>query len=513
MLFLSVVALIVIQTFQIVQLYDRKESQFDDKVNECLNRIAYSHEKAVDQRISKQIANRGLGEYKDIIKNEFTPEEVTSIRDTNIYVRGKRKRYFILQGEVFDTISGISAQQKVLIRDVRNYKDLELKGDTSRLAIDLDPNTRGSLESKIRYLDSLIIRAFRNNTDFSNDFNLDIKFLDSIISSEFKKEGLPLNYSFLVKNQKITTKNQSSHYDKDIKISEETYITGLFPNNIFKGDVQLIVEFPQKENYLYAEMSYTFMATGALVIFIVIALIFMFKTIMQQKKFSELKSDFISNMTHEFKTPIATISLACQAASDKDVIGEKTESNQIEPLIDVIKTENKRLELLVESILQSAVVDKGNFNGKIEKINLQEVIQNQLENTRFRLKPKNGQTFYSKSNEEFVIKADHVHVTNLVANLLDNAVKYSSETPIINVELIKVDNRIKLRIEDNGLGIKQEHLPKIFDKLFRVPTGNIHNVKGFGLGLSYVKSICDNYGWKIFVESTFGEGTTFEIHF
>jgi two-component system phosphate regulon sensor histidine kinase PhoR len=259
-------------------------------------------------------------------------------------------------------------------------------------------------------------------------------------------------------------------------------------------------------------MQNSLIITVILVIFIIISLVFMFKTILAQKRLSEMKSDFISNMTHEFKTPISTISLACEAMGDSDMLDKETNA-AVAPYVNMINQENKRLSILVESILQSAVIEKGEIKYKDDAINLVQVLTDQVENARFRLKSINGKISLTGTDELIEFVADKMHVSNIISNLIDNAIKYSKERPEILVSLESDNKHVYLSVTDNGIGIKKEHLPKLFDKLFRVPTGNIHNVKGFGLGLSYVKAICDHYKWDITVKSTFGEGSTFVIVF
>jgi two-component system phosphate regulon sensor histidine kinase PhoR len=249
-----------------------------------------------------------------------------------------------------------------------------------------------------------------------------------------------------------------------------------------------------------------------LVVFIIISLIIMFRTIMEQKRLSEMKSDFISNMTHEFKTPISTISLACQAMSDTDMVDEQSNA-AVSPYVRMINQENKRLETLVESILQSAVIEKGDIKYKDEALNLVQLVENEVEKARFRIKSNEGKIEFNDVFESIEFQADRLHVTNIISNLLDNAIKYSKENPVIKVSIESDNKHVYLSVTDNGIGIKKEHIPRLFDKLYRVPTGNIHNVKGFGLGLSYVKAICDHYKWEIKVKSNYGEGSTFTVLF
>jgi two-component system phosphate regulon sensor histidine kinase PhoR len=246
-----------------------------------------------------------------------------------------------------------------------------------------------------------------------------------------------------------------------------------------------------------------------LVVIIFLAFTYLFKTILTQSKLSELKNDFISNMTHEFKTPISTISLACQAMQDKDMMGDAIDKST--PFVTMIQQENKRLEVLVERILQSATIEKSDVPFKQEDINLTELVSELAAHARFRLKAVHGELDEILPPMPVWITADKMHTSNMISNLLDNAIKYSNGEPKITVNLGVTEKEIVLIIKDQGIGISKEHIGKIFDKLYRVPTGNVHNVKGFGLGLSYVKAIVDLNGWKITVNSQLGKGSEFCI--
>ena len=215
-------------------------------------------------------------------------------------------------------------------------------------------------------------------------------------------------------------------------------------------------------------------------------------------------------MTHEFKTPISTIALACQALKDPDIINQK-ELPLIEPYLKMIDQENKRLETLVENILQNSILDRKDLiweGGPIEIIALSEALIN---NARFRVDQNNCDIKFESSHPNIVVNAKETHLKSVIANLLDNAIKYSPAPAKVKVEIKQNTDHVVLTVSDKGVGIKKEHLTKIFDNLYRVPTGNVHDVKGFGLGLNYVKKVCDGYGWDVKVNSTFGKGTTFDI--
>jgi len=521
LLILSVVSLMIIQTFQMIQLYDRKDSQFNQNANDCLKRVAFHHEKAEDLRRYMQIVNRDFsGQYREILKEEFkeilSAQETISIRDTTVIVNGVKEKYLILKGDAYDSLSGISAQQRVLIRDIREIKDLMgNREDTSKIAIELNQKVLQQIFTKAKFINDMMIQAFRDNIYENPSMRIEPYYLDSIIRFELEKEDLPKEYQFMVCDQSkkpIHFNSSVQRYNTSLDSSNCIQVN-LFPSNSLDEDLFLYVFFPKKQQFIYKEMKNSFIVTGLLVVIIIVVLVIMFRTILEQKKLSELKSDFISNMTHEFKTPISTIALACEAATDKDVVGDRQEDHKLAPYFNMIKTENKRLELLVESILQSAVVDKGEIKANITEVNLSEVVKELAQNAQFRIQPLGGKIKVIEEHNPCIIKSDRIHLTNLVANILDNAVKYSKDEPNIEIILINDNKEVSFSVSDKGIGIQKEFVPKIFDKLFRVPTGNVHNVKGFGLGLSYVKSICDTYGWDIEVKTHYGEGTTFKVIF
>ena len=231
--------------------------------------------------------------------------------------------------------------------------------------------------------------------------------------------------------------------------------------------------------------------------------------IRNQKKTTQIKTDFINNMTHELKTPIATIGLACEALSDSTI---KLENKSKVKFLSTIKSENERLGNLVEKVLQSSVSQKGNPELKLEIFNIEEVIEKAIKTIHLSYNKKKGKITTDFMAQNKLMEADKFHITNVIHNLLDNSQKYSINPPIVSISTRDVIGGLIIRIKDNGIGIARENHKRIFDKLYRVPTGNVHNVKGFGLGLSYVKTIIDLHGGKIMVESKLNSGSVFSIN-
>ncbi|SHK91312.1 two-component system, OmpR family, phosphate regulon sensor histidine kinase PhoR [Chitinophaga jiangningensis] len=234
------------------------------------------------------------------------------------------------------------------------------------------------------------------------------------------------------------------------------------------------------------------------------------RTMLNQKKLSEIKSDFINNMTHELKTPLATISLAIDAIGNEKVMDNK---DKIRYFSGIIKEENKRMNKQVETILQSALLEKDEIGLKLQATDVHDVIQHTVDNLQLQLASKNGVVDLQLNAVNPVIMADDVHFSNVVFNLLDNAIKYSKENLEVSINTYNTRKSLFIIISDNGIGMSRDTISRIFEKFYRAHTGNVHNVKGFGLGLSYVKAIVDAHHGKIKVESVIGKGSKFTLEF
>jgi two-component system, OmpR family, phosphate regulon sensor histidine kinase PhoR len=272
----------------------------------------------------------------------------------------------------------------------------------------------------------------------------------------------------------------------------------------------LTILIPHAKSFIWQGMTW-FIAGAVLFTLIIMCAFFLtVRALLKQKKVSEIKSDFINNMTHEFKTPLATISLAVDALKNEKVLNDRGKMNYF---TGIIKEENKRMNKQVETILQAALLDKQEVQLNLKKLHAHEMINSALNNIHLQVEEKEGQLETHLANGNDVVLADEVHFTNLINNLLDNAVKYSKENLKIILSTQVSAKEFKLKIEDNGIGMNKETLSRIFEKFYRAHTGNIHNVKGFGLGLSYVKTMVDAHNGNIKAESIPGKGTTFYLNF
>jgi two-component system, OmpR family, phosphate regulon sensor histidine kinase PhoR len=333
--------------------------------------------------------------------------------------------------------------------------------------------------------------------------------IDSLIELDLNVRGLDTRFEFGIYKPERDTFLIESAPDDRRDLIRNGYAFRLFSSDFFTSPEYLIVYFPYEKQFLLTELWGMLLISIILIVVIVYSFTYTVTTIFRQKKLSEMKNDFINNMTHEFRTPISTISLACEALGDKDI--QKT-GELFDNYINIIRDENTRLAGMAERILQTAVIEKGQLKMSREMIDLHDVIRDVIKNIMIQVEIKDGVILKNLAARRSRIYGDRVHLTNLVYNLLDNANKYTPRKPVIHVSTENTGPGIQLTIEDNGIGISRNDQKKIFDKLYRVPTGNIHEVRGFGLGLSYVKAIVEEHHGRILIESEVNRGTKFKVY-
>lgn len=267
------------------------------------------------------------------------------------------------------------------------------------------------------------------------------------------------------------------------------------------------VEFPHKNSNILTNMWIVIFFTGLMLITVAF-FIYTMIVILRQKQLSELQRDFINNMTHEFKTPISTINISTDVFLQNEKVKEDQRLNRYS---GIIKEQVLRLNTQVEKVLQLAKIERDNIELHVENVDLTELINSISPSIELKVNDKKGVLHLDLNAANPVVRADRLHLTNILHNLIDNAVKYSRETPDIHIRLHNEGNNLALSVQDNGIGIPREHQKHVFDKFYRVPTGNVHNVKGFGLGLFYVKTMCKEHKWKLDLHSEPNKGTTITI--
>ena len=447
-------------------------------------------------------------------KKTFTPEDLNQEQlDTLL------KRFNVQHSAVHDNIIG-----KTDNRHIEIVFDAEMTGDNI-FVLNKDKIDSGAAaqerinitiqktDKKMRMASNVIMRDMLFPNKPLNQ-RIDPIQMDSLLVEALLNKGINIGFRYAVlgNDQKIEEfpqrKSQFANvfYDKSLKKTD--LMVSLFPNDIMGETAFLTLSFPTKSSFLLRQIWTTLASSMVLVLIIVFCFTYSIKTIIRQKKLSEIKNDFINNMTHEFKTPIATVSLACEALQDKDI---RQKDLFRERYIKIIQEENDRLGLQVEKVLQMATLEKKNFKIKKEQLSLHEIIRDVAEKMDIQIKNREGILSLSLDASNDLMDGDPIHLTNIVTNLLDNANKYSYDKPKIDVVTEDNGKGIFLSVRDKGIGMTREALKNIFHKFYRVPTGNVHDVKGFGLGLAYVKNMVEAHGGNISVKSEMGKGSEFNI--
>ena len=339
---------------------------------------------------------------------------------------------------------------------------------------------------------------------------VDELLLDSMLTAEMNAIGAGTGFKYGVFDAKGNWVELAvQHIADTAALARSSFRERLFRHDVTGHSYYLHV-LPMEDRGAFASGLWPMLVASAVFIgLIAVAFAFTIRTLVRQRRLNDIRNDLVNNLTHELKTPISTIGLACEALADPSI--PKTEQ-QVRTFTTMIRDENKRLGSLVENVLLSAVQDNGRMVLKPVDLDLHAVIQDVARSSTMQVSRRNGRIDLELKAEIHGLRGDRIHLTNLLYNLIDNAVKYSDKEPRIRISTTSDNEGITLHIADNGIGIAASEHRKIFDRLYRVPTGNLHNAKGFGLGLSYVKSVVDRHGGRIRLDSTPGQGTTFHIY-
>jgi two-component system phosphate regulon sensor histidine kinase PhoR len=333
---------------------------------------------------------------------------------------------------------------------------------------------------------------------------IDASILDHYLKTEFEYQNLNLDYEYAIYDCETdamvfgnyfnpaedNVRNQSRKFQK---YDEFTYYFG--------------IAFPTKTMFIIKSLNIWIISSFVLITAIIFFAYAMY-IILKQKRLSEVQKDFINNMAHEFKTPVSTIGISAEVLFDPEIVKDH---NRLKNYAGIIADQNKRIENQIEKVLQLGKIEKDRSGLNMEETDLHEVINNVTDSFTYTLKETGGHIDLRLDALPCIMVADRSHLANAIYNLLDNAFKYRRSKPEITISTSRVNGSIIIEIRDNGIGIEKKYLGRIFDKFYRVPTGDVHNVKGFGIGLNYVKNIADNHKWKIEINSEPGVGTTFQI--
>jgi signal transduction histidine kinase len=520
---ISLAGLILIQFYWISNDLKLQQRQFDENVSSAMRASV----KTMEKRIA---ANMLVSQIFDSTKSR---QEALLKDDEAFRIVQNEKRTNISQDSLMTRSS--QYQKKVLIKEFKNQhhrkeikvveseREIFFRNKDFKFPVESPTKKYAELPHKNQLLknffDSIqtalnkaeIIRGLVMDFSLGNKNSLEMinpAQLDSIIRKELYKNGISTNFNYGILNPKNDSIVFSSSKGAIPLLKKSDYITPLFSNDFFKNTDYLCLYFPEKNNFLFKQMAFVLTLSAGLILLIILSFSYILSNILKQKKISEMKTDFINNMTHEFKTPVSTILLASEALQDPAIIHD---SPRLTRLAKIIHEENNRMGKQVERVLQIAALEKEDFKLQPFESDLHQLIKKVVDSIWLQVESKKGQIVCQLKSKHNHIRVDELHFSNVLYNLLDNAIKYSLDPPDIRVLTEDAANGLLLVVEDKGIGMNPEQQKFIFEKFYRVPTGNLHNVKGFGLGLSYVKKIILMLNGTIKVVSQAGKGSRFEI--
>jgi two-component system phosphate regulon sensor histidine kinase PhoR len=352
----------------------------------------------------------------------------------------------------------------------------------------------------------LIVQEASNTYEVNVNTPIDHSVLAVLLETELEKQNIKTPFEYGVydcnTNELIYSECCNVPTDKKAKISKKKKAA---KKN--QATNYFVIKFPEKQTYVYQSMGNLLFFSGLLLAACIILASAIY-IILRQKRYSELMRDFVNNMTHEFKTPISSIKIAAEVLASHPLVEEDRRLSQY---AKIIKDQNARLNDQIEKVLQLAKMESSSFELKMEDLDMHELIQQVVDHQQLRVRESGGimETDFRAVNH--MVRADRFHLLNVVSNLVDNAIKYSVGHPEIYIRTLDLLDGCALEIEDHGIGIKKEDLPYLFDKFYRVSTGDVHNVKGFGIGLYYVKRVCDAHGFELSIQSEYKKGTIVRI--
>ncbi len=520
-LFLS--GLVSIQLYWINNAIKLKESNFKRSVSEAVTNTIHKLEKI---EIANQIRNRFYGTKHDAsifstldsINALFVSEMENMLSQYTI--SGESEVY--TSEKISITISEYEAEKGVELIDTALFSVDTVTTEVFRPIQPQDITTESFppdfSDSISKQIDAFLRKTFIFSDVFEDIFclrqyqniqnRINMNMLDSILSIELRQKGINAYFEYGIYNpvRKQFSFERTGNYSP--YLLEKGYAFNLFPTDLFVTPEYFLIYFPYQKRFLLTSMWVMVFVSILLIVLMVLSFIYAVSTIIKQRRLSEMKNDFINNMTHEFKTPVSTIGLACEALQDKQI--EKS-PELYKTYLDIINQENKRLGLIAENVLQTAIIDKGRLKLKIEEVDVHKIIDETVKTLEMQIKKQNAKVNIDTQADNPIILGDAVHLRNVFSNLLDNALKYTLDTPVINIKTTSYSDGILFSITDNGMGISKANQKRVFERLYRVPLGNLHNVKGFGLGLSYVKTIVEMHGGSVSVESELRKGATFYV--
>lgn len=500
---LSLLGIIFVQGYWIANSYKNKEEQFTLNVRQVLINV------------SKNIQLKETEYYYDIYSGLIDSIEIPDQERFSelIYTitNNRNNETYIFSDGILEEDYKLSTSFLDLEIDSIQFRKLTNRKITTKITSGIDGGinieTKKELFKRLKdYERNQFENAFRNiSVKTPIHKRVTGKIIEELVSKELTERGLSSSFEYAVYSKDLATKIRSRNFQLN---PESTYGVPLFVNDEFRTSYQLYVNFSEKEKFVLSSVLGIAVLSLVFTSFIIFTYASALRQLLKQRQISQIKTDFINNMTHEFKTPIATINLALDALKNPKVEGDK---DFIDRYYKIIRDENRRMHVQVENVLRISQLERNQLDFKKEIVDLNDIIEDAITHVSLIVENKGG---YIKTQLDAIktsIFASDTHLSNVIVNIFDNAIKYSNEAPKIDVYTENVKDSINLYIKDQGIGMSKSVQKKIFEKFYREHMGDIHNVKGHGLGLSYVKRILDDHNAQINVKSEKGKGSTFII--
>jgi two-component system phosphate regulon sensor histidine kinase PhoR len=523
MMLLSIIGIIWVQIVWIGRAINIQNESFNYAVKESLYNAANAIETSrkmtfynnflITNPLSLNDSSSGINGYVSVGSYSSDPNGQISLSITNHSIDDTGKVTSVNRSFTLNSNSGISDSVTL----IEATPDQSGKMKIIKRGEEITTNSKAVYIQQKEFLDWVKKRSseFQTMSDkmisdlyqWEKTLDLDKKEVEYTLRQalNFSQISTPCEFA-IIKNGVVQDNTYTKSQKRDFLKSK--YKVSLFPDNIIRQDLILSVIFPERTNYVLGSMAWILGGSMIFSLFILATFALSLYSLIRQKKINEMKSDFINNMTHEFKTPIATISLAADTITNPKVINDEA---SIRHFIGMIKKENSRMNKKVETILQIASLDKKEIEFRFENVSIHSVIEHAVDTIDIQVQQRNGNIDLRLEAKEPVIYGDTEHLTNLVNNFLDNAIKYSPESPDISVRTMNVEKGVILSVEDKGIGMTKNVQSKIFERFYRQNSGDVHDVKGFGLGLNYARAIIDAHKGNINVFSEPGKGSRFDI--
>ena len=509
---LSLIGIIFVQGYWISRTVEDKEEQFSSTVNQVLSKVADKIEvREVKDYFDQYFTLDSVGDLKKAqIKNiSFEVFDINS-SELKLYSHGILEKEFNVPSSFFDNSKMDDSTESLSISNFTSKRTTSffkeehgLDGKTFNLTPVQKLEKLGGLTALDKAQFEDVFREFAKTEPIHK--RLSKQELELLLDQTLKSRNLKLEYEYGIYSRGLPTKVKSKRFKF---ANASLYRSPIFVDSEGNSDFTLLISFPKKKRFLLSEILGMAILTGLFTLVIVIAYTSAIYQLIKQKQISEIKSDFINNMTHEFKTPIATINLAVEAIKNPLVISDQ---EKVLRYLKMIREENKRMHAQVENVLRISKLEKNQLDIRKERVDVHDIIEDALTHVELIVDDRGGYINTHLEAGRTEILANDVHFTNVVVNVLDNAIKYSSEQPKIDVYTEIVKNFIVIKVQDQGDGMSKVVLKKVFEKFYREHTGNIHNVKGHGLGLAYVKKIIEDHQGEVYAESEKDKGSTFFI--